>query len=69
LKRNNGVSKLLADNQPGSTAPDISNNSSNNNPSSNQHGLAKLPPTMSAEKLQKSLFESAKRLKTKGILI
>ncbi len=38
---------------------------SNNNPSLNKHGLEKLPSTMSAAKMQKSLFESAKRLKLK----
>jgi len=63
LKWNNGVSKsnLEVNNQPVLMAPIISNN----NPSLNKHGLEKLPSTMSAAKMQKSLFESAKRLKLK----
>jgi hypothetical protein len=67
LKQNNGISKsnLEVNNQPVLTVPIISNNNSNNNLSLTKHGLDKLSLTMSAAKLQKSLFESAKRLKLK----
>jgi hypothetical protein len=67
LKGNNSVSEsnLGVNNQPVLTAPIISNNNSNNNLSLTKHGLDKLSSTMSAAKLQKSLFESAKRLKLK----
>jgi hypothetical protein len=63
LKWNNGVSEsnLEVNNQPVLTAPIISNNDL----SLTKHGLEKLSLTMSAAKLQKSLFESAKRLKLK----
>ena len=67
LKRENGVSEsnLAVNNQPVVTAPIISNNNSTDHPSLPEHGLDKLSLTMSAAKLQKSLFESAKRLKLK----
>ena len=67
MKRNNGISKtnLEVNNQPVLTAPIISNNNPNNNLPLTKHGLDKLSLTMSAAKLQKSLFESAKHLKLK----
>jgi hypothetical protein len=67
LKRNNGISKssLEVNNQPVLTAHIISNNNQSNNSSSNKHGLEKSSSTMSATKMQKSLFESAQRLKQK----
>jgi hypothetical protein len=67
LKRNNGISKtnLEVNNQPVLTAPIISYNNPNNNLPLTKHGLDKLSLTMSAAKLQKSLFESAKHLKLK----
>jgi hypothetical protein len=63
LKWNNGVSEsnLEVNNQLVLTAPIISNNDL----SLTKHGLDKLSLTMSAMKLQKSLFESTKRLKLK----
>jgi len=67
LKWNNVVSEsnLEVNNQLVLTVPIISKNHSNNNLSLTKHGLDKLSSTMSAAKLQKSLFESAKRLKLK----
>jgi hypothetical protein len=67
LKRENGVSEpnLAVNNQPVMTVPIISNNNSTDHLSLPKHGLDNLSSTMSAAKLQKSLSESAKRLKLK----